>query len=158
MFAAAMSSIDSGVNSISAVVTTDFIDRFRRSPRSERGHVRLAQALALVVGVIVVTASSYMEYVPGNFLEMTKRTHELMVPPLFVLFLLALFVPCGTQVGALVGAFAAFVTGVAIAYQHWVTGTPEISFQWILPGSLAAGVIVGCAVSLLSTWLLRCRR
>ena len=44
MFAAAMSSIDSGVNSITAVVMTDFLDRFGMKPTSEKGHVRRGPA------------------------------------------------------------------------------------------------------------------
>src|SRR5690606_30083233 len=35
MFAAAMSSIDSGVNSITAVVMTDVLDRYGKAPKNE---------------------------------------------------------------------------------------------------------------------------
>ena len=44
LFAAAMSSIDSGVNSITAVVMTDLLDRFGRKPENEAQHVRYARA------------------------------------------------------------------------------------------------------------------
>ena len=54
MFAAAMSSIDSGVNSVTAVVMTDFLDRFGWKPKTEKGHVRVARLLALGIGTIVV--------------------------------------------------------------------------------------------------------
>ena len=54
MFAAAMSSIDSGVNSITAVVMTDFMDRFGYSPKTERSHFIFARVLALCIGAIVV--------------------------------------------------------------------------------------------------------
>lgn len=149
MFAAAMSSIDSGINSISAVVTTDFVDRFRKRPMTEKTHVRFAQTLAFTVGIIVISASSFMEYVPGNFLEMTKRTHELFVAPLFVLFFMALFVPFATPLGAVSGAAAALATAVFVAYADVWSTTELISFQWILPSSLTAGLLVGCLLSLL---------
>ena len=50
MFAAAMSSIDSGVNSITAVVMTDFWDRFGKHPSTERGQILTAKLLAFSMG------------------------------------------------------------------------------------------------------------
>ena len=50
MFAAAMSSIDSGVNSITAVVMTDGLDRFGFKPKSDRSHVMIARCLAFGIG------------------------------------------------------------------------------------------------------------
>lgn len=50
MFAAAMSSIDSGVNSITAVVMTDFLDRFGKHPSTERGQILTAKLLAFSMG------------------------------------------------------------------------------------------------------------
>ncbi|MBD3240159.1 MAG: sodium/solute symporter, partial [Chitinivibrionales bacterium] len=47
IFAAAMSSMDSGINSLSAVVTTDFVRRLRKGPIDERRAVRLARLLTL---------------------------------------------------------------------------------------------------------------
>ena len=50
MFAAAMSSLDSGVNSITAVVTTDFLERFGLMPKTRKGYVRLASVPGLRPG------------------------------------------------------------------------------------------------------------
>ncbi len=86
MFAAAMSSIDSGVNSITAVVLTDFLERFGWTPRSERGNVRAAQLLALAIGVTVVIGSSYMKYIEGNITAVTNKTVNLLTTPIFALF------------------------------------------------------------------------
>ena len=63
MFAAAMSSIDSGVNSITAVVTTDFLDRFGIQPKTEKGHLRAAKLLAFSIGAAVVVGSSFMKLI-----------------------------------------------------------------------------------------------
>ena len=97
MFAAAMSSLDSGVNSITAVVTTDFLDRFGLMPRTRKGHVRLAQCLAFGLGAVVVIGSSYMGYVPGNITGMTQRTTNLLATPAFSLFFFALFCRFGNR-------------------------------------------------------------
>lgn len=148
MFAAAMSSIDSGINSITAVVMTDFVERFRQDKLSEKTRAVASKLMALSIGMLVVLASAFMQYVPGNFLEISMRTQGLFVTPLFALFLLGLFEKRTTEVGAISGAVVGLLAGVAIAYWEPLTGLEEISFQWILPGSLMAAVTAGCLVSL----------
>ena len=111
MFAAAMSSIDSGVNSITAVVMTDFLDRTGIKPKTEKGHVRFAQLLAFAIGVTVVIGSSYMKYIEGNITAQTNKTVNLLTTPIFCLFVFALFIrratPRGVWVGTVVGTTAA---------------------------------------------------
>src|SRR5690606_25220440 len=68
--AAAMSSVDSGVNSITAVVMSDFLQRFGWQPRTEPGALRFSKGMALAIGVAVVGASLFVQHVPGNFTEM----------------------------------------------------------------------------------------
>ena len=74
MFAAAMSSIDSGVNSVTAVVLHDFLGRAGWQPKTEKGELRFAKYLAFTIGVIVVLGSSFMRFIQGNITEMTSET------------------------------------------------------------------------------------
>ena len=128
MFAAAMSSIDSGVNSITAVVMTDYLDRFGKRPQSERGHVLAAKILAFAIGAIVVVGSSFMEHVPGNFTAMTSKVVNLLTTPIFGLFFFALFVPfarpAGVWAGALCGTLVAFLTAFSGPFVTW------LELQW----------------------------
>ena len=99
MFAAAMSSIDSGVNLISSVVLTDFVDRGSSSRRTAGDEIRLARWLGFVVGAIVVAGSAVMHLVPGNITEVTSKTNSLLTAPIFCLFFFALFVPFARPLG-----------------------------------------------------------
>jgi SSS family solute:Na+ symporter len=149
VFAAAMSSIDSGVNSITAVVITDFVERFRPKPMSEQARIRFARRLAFSIGLVVVSTSSFViGRVPGNYLEQAYRTFGLLVTPLFTLFLFALFIPVATQAGAIFGAGMGFVSAFVVAYWDLMTGLPAISVQWIFPVSLVVGILAGCTWSL----------
>ena len=163
MFAAAMSSIDSGVNSITAVIMTDFLDRFGLKPKTDRGHVRLARLLAFSVGAVVVIGSSFMEYVPGNFVGVTQRTTNLLVTPLFALFCFALFIPFARALGVVVGAIYGVSTAVLVAFSGNIYETLQgatffdvsspidatpISFQWIAPLALVVNLGAGMLVSL----------
>ncbi len=116
MFAAAMSSIDSGVNSITAVVVTDWLDRFGRSPKTERGHIRLARCLAFSIGAFVVLTSSLMDRVPGNFTEVTQKTSNLLTTPIFGLFFFALFVPFASPKGVWIGTVCGTITAVVVGF------------------------------------------
>lgn len=154
MFAAAMSSIDSGVNSITAVVMTDFVDRFRLEPLSEKQHMRLARYLAFGIGAFVVATSSLMEHVPGNITSVTQKTSNLLTTPIFGLFFFALFVPFAKPVGVVAGAVCGTITAALIAFSGPIfgmdptTGLDPISFQWISPAAVLVNIVVGCVVSL----------
>ena len=149
LFAAAMSSIDSGVNSITAVVMTDFLDRFGRKPRTEKQHLLLARSLAVTIGVIVVMISTFMKYVPGNFLSVTNKTASLLTVPIAVLFIFALFVPFANAPGVWIAAVASVVTAFLVAFSGVIfgmnpeTGLDPISFQLIAPSALVAGLVFG---------------
>jgi len=135
MFAAAMSSIDSGINSITAVVTSDFLDRFGRSPKTERGHLMFSRVMAFSIGTIVVLCSSLVAVVPGNITEVTNKTVNLLPAPIFGLFFFALFVPfarpagvwAGTICGVLMGAIVAF-SGPLVTLLDLQFGIPAATF------------------------------
>ncbi len=154
LFAAAMSSIDSGVNSITAVVMTDFLGRFGRKPESERKQVIFARCLALTIGIIVVLASTLMEYVPGNITAVTTKTVNLLTVPIFILFFFALFVPFANTRGVWVGVSCSILVAVLIAFSGPIFGMNEevldpVSFQWISPAALVVGMGVGSLACLL---------
>ncbi|MEW4530070.1 sodium-coupled permease [Maioricimonas sp. JC845] len=159
MFAAAMSSIDSGVNSITAVVMTDLMDRFGRRPDTEKKHVLWARCLAFGIGAAVVIGSSFMDRIPGNITAVTNKTANLLTTPIFCLFFFALFVPFAKPAGVWVGAICGTTTAVLIAFSgpifgvHPETGLDPISFQWIAPAAVLVNISTGAIVS----WMLPSR-
>lgn len=153
MFAAAMSSIDSGVNSITAVVTTDLLDRFGFSPKTEKGHIRMARFLALGIGLFIVFFSPVMGNISGNITAMTGKTVNLFVPLIFCLFFFALFVKFSKPAGVWAGWTCGLITAILIAFSGDIfgvnpkTGYDPISFQWTGPVALLVNIIVGTSVS-----------
>lgn len=144
LLAAAMSSLSSGVNSSCAVITVDFIARFR--PDDETDHVRLAKVISWVVGAVVVLLSCLVSFVEGNLLEVTFKVSNLLTVPLFILFFVAIFVPWGTAFGAWAGCIVSSIIAVGIAFFENIFG---LSFLWIMPGALAGGIVAGLIGSLL---------
>ena len=151
MFAAAMSSLDSGINSIVTVFHVDFLGRFRRRKLGKEHSVKLARALVLGIGIAVVLLSAPVGNVPGNITEVTNKTNGLFVAPLFGLFFMCLFVPFATPFGAIVGAAYGFSFAFLWAFWDQLTGGPSLSFQWIYLFPFIVHVVVGSAASLLPT-------
>ena len=116
VFAAAMSSIDSGVNSITAVVTTNYIGRTGWRPKTTKGHLRMAKCIAISVGIIVVMCSSLMKYIDGNITAVTGKTVNLLTTPIFGLFFFALFVKSSRPLGVWIGAICGTATALIIAF------------------------------------------
>ena len=154
--AAAMSSIDSGVNSITAVVVTDFLpgkgdrnEREKMSAEAERGQIRLARILAVVIGLIVISTSALVKFVPGNITAITGKTVNLLPPHIFALFFFALFVKSAKPAGVWLGCAAGTISAVLIGFSGPIfgyradTGTDPVSFIWMAPVSLAVNLAVG---------------
>lgn len=162
MFAAAMSSIDSGVNSITAVVLTDYLDRFDRAPKSERSHMLFARGLAMTIGVIVVTCSGFMGLIEGNITTVTGKTTNLLTVPIFCLFVFALFVPFSTRLGVWAGTICGTTCAILVAFSGEFFGmvtlpdgkeAAPVSFQWIPVTAFVVTLTIGCTVSFLQTHL-----
>lgn len=172
MFAAAMSSIDSGVNSITAVVVTDLTGRRYkanpsptqdaelpaagspyRPPQADDGGQQISSVrwMAFVIGAVVVVGSSFMGAIPGNITAVTTKTANLLATPIFGLFFFALFVPFASPRGVVVGTVCGTATAVLIAFSGPISGAEvdPISFQWIAPAAITVNVVTGCVGSLL---------
>jgi SSS family solute:Na+ symporter len=147
LLAAAMSSLSSGVNSSSAVISQDIVQRLRKVERSDAQQVRLARAASIGVGVIAVLLSTAIGQIQGNMLEVVYKVVNLFVAPLFFLFFMAIFVPWATTLGTWIGAISAVATAITIAFWGDFTGGESISFLCIMPGSLMAGILIGCVCS-----------
>jgi SSS family solute:Na+ symporter len=145
LLAAAMSSLSSGINSSSSVITIDFMDRFRRRAWREAEHIRMARYVSVMVGALVVGLSFYVSLVEGNLLEVAYKVANLLVAPLFVLFFLAMFIPWATSLGTVIAAGCSVAVAVGIAYFEMF----GLSFLWIMPCALVTGVVVGMLASCL---------
>jgi len=149
LFAAAMSSVDSGVNSITAVVVTDYLDRFGKKPETEEKHLRFARWLAVAIGAIVIGLSTVVGKVQGNFFEVTNKIVNLLTVPISLLFFFALFVPFANAKGVWIGTICSVTVAVLVAFSGDLfgvdpeTGFAPVSFQLISPSALIVGLVAG---------------
>ena len=147
---AAMSSLSSGINSSSAVLTSDILPLFRKLKPEKISVVNRARFMSLIVGVLAVSLSSVMDKIPGNVFEVTSKTSNLFVPSLFNLFFMAMFVPFATPVGTITGTLYGSTAAILIAFWDMLTGKPGLSFTWILPVSLFVCISTSTIFSLIT--------
>ncbi|QDU95595.1 sodium:solute symporter family transporter [Lignipirellula cremea] len=170
LLAAAMSSVDSGVNSITAVVMSDFLPpadeeageavRSGLKPSHDLGarqqrRFRQARLLAFAIGALVVATSWLVKYVPGNITDTTMKTVNLLTVPIFCLFFFALFVKIAKPVGVWLGCVVGIIVAVLTAYSGPIFGylvvldsasdpiRDPVSMIWMSPATLAANLLVG---------------
>jgi len=148
LLAAAMSSLSSGMNSTSSVITTDFISLFRSVEPDEKSKILIARWVSVIIGLIVVILSLIVGHVSGNLFEVANKVVNLFVSPLFVLFFLAMFVKSSNAIGVWCGALTSITVAVSIAFWKEITGEEGISFLWIMPAAFILGTLVGSIASL----------
>lgn len=142
LLAAAMSSLSSGLNSTSTVIMEDIIKKRKKAQGklvNERREFKLIKKLTLILGTLVALSTFFLPYVTGNLFDVIQRVVNLVVAPLFVLFIMALFVPFATDRSTVWAGVSSLVIAILIAFFE-IFG---ISSLWITPLSLLWGTIVG---------------
>jgi SSS family solute:Na+ symporter len=92
LMAAVMSSIDSGIHSVTTAIVVDFRDRLRPrwKPENPERDVFLIRVLILMVGTLSVTLACFVGPL-GDVFDIGKKTTAAFGGPLLAVFLLALF-------------------------------------------------------------------
>ncbi len=148
LLAASMSSLSSGINSSALSIINDFIVRFRKNPLADAYQVKLAKIISLAIGVIIVLLSLVIGNVKGNLLELTYKTINLLVGPLFVPFFMAMFVRQAKPTATFIGTLTSAIAATLISFSQELFSI-TISFLWIIPGSFLVGVIISLVLSVL---------
>ncbi|MEM9622411.1 MAG: sodium:solute symporter [Pseudomonadota bacterium] len=139
IFAAAMSSIDSALNSLSATTIEDLLNR--RGQMSERQLFTVSKLATLGWGVFAVFFSYQVENIAPTVLEAINKIGSMANGPLLALFVMALLSPGASQVRVLSGFAAGLITNGIL----WL-GFPEVSWLWWnVTGFVMALAIAGLA-------------
>lgn len=141
VFAAAMSSLDSSLNSVSAVVVTDFYDRFKKT---EGDSLRLARWLTVIVGVFGTGMALYMAAQDvSSIWEKYMEYIGLYGGALFGIFALGIFSRRANGPGVIVGAICGSACLLAAKTR------PEIPFLLYSTIGIIANVVVGYIASII---------
>ena len=123
LFAAAMSSIDSALNSLSASTVEDFYNRFRQG--SELRLFILSKLTTLGWGLFAVVFSFQVEKIAPTVREAINKIGSMANGPLLALFTIAIYCPSLQQRAAIAG----FLGGLCGNGLVWAF-LPDVSWLW----------------------------
>jgi SSS family transporter len=116
IFAAAMSSLDSSMNSITTAVVSDFVEPMQAT-ENKRDHLRLARLLTVLLGVIGTGAAMFLATYEIKYLfDFFQKLVGFFGGGLAGVFLLAVFTTRTNTRGAVLGLVAGGTATIAVAF------------------------------------------
>lgn len=145
MFAAAMSSLDSTLNSLSALTMRDVLDRLLGWKLSPRGELWASKSVTAFWGILCLIFSFFVGGISDTVVESVNKVTSLLAGPMLAVFTLGLFVRRANEKGALVGLLTGGATNAAL----WIFA-PSVSWLWWNVAGWLAGMVTGLITSLLT--------
>ena len=126
LFAAAMSSLDSVLNSLSATTMEDFVRRFHKGkPWSERQELTLSRVITAIWGVVTLIMAFFVGDIASTVLEAINQIGSMANGSILAVFALGLLTTRTHGIGAITG----LLIGIAINGYLWLF-VPSISWLW----------------------------
>jgi SSS family solute:Na+ symporter len=142
LFAAAMSSLDSTLNALSALTMEDVFKRFRKRPLEPRREILLSKLLTALWGAACLSFAFTVDRIAETVIESVNKIGSLLNGPLLAVFMLGMLVKRVEGRGAVSGLLAGFVANVGL----WKFA-PGVSWLWWNPAGFAVAALVAVAVS-----------
>jgi sodium-coupled monocarboxylate transporter 8/12 len=152
IYAASMSTISAGLNSLASATIVDFKQRLSKAPEaSQASQLSHARWITVGYGIVVMGLAFAVSLMPGNLVESVNTIIGLVGGPLLGLFFLGMFTQRATTRGALLGALVGFVALLSLLlYQNGVFTALKppllISFIWFT----SVGCVITMTVGLLT--------
>jgi solute:Na+ symporter, SSS family len=154
VFAAAMSSLDSALNSLAAALTTDFLKRFR--PRvSDAQRLTFAKVVVVTAGVIGIGVGIYSARTEAPLIDLILSFMGYFAGGLLGLFLLGMLTRRANGTGAFIGAITGTLVVLMVTQNDFplprlydLMGFGAIPFIWSTAVGLVVTLVVGYLISL----------
>jgi SSS family transporter len=148
IFAASMSTISSGLNSLTSATLMDFHKRLSQEPeKTDVQQLLRARWITVLYGLLVTGMAFGIGAMKGNLVESVNTIIGLIGGPMLGLFGLCMFTRIATSRGALLGSLVGFIIPLLM---HFEVGGMKVSFLWYAIVGCVTTMLVGCALS----WLL----
>ena len=143
VIAAAMSSLDSSLNSMATVSTVDFYQRFFRPDADSRHYLRVSRRFTLVWAAAIIIPAILYDQSEGSILQTLSRIGSYFVGAKLSMYGLGFFSKHATERGVLVGVVVGFVIIWVVASQT------DIAWPWYCLIGGSVNVVVSIIASLL---------
>ena len=135
IMSAAMSSLSSSVNSLSAVTIEDVVKRFRKD-LTDHEYVKYSRLLSLFWGLVCLFFAFFAGSIEGTIIEVINKVGSIFFGPMLAAFMLALLTKRTHALGANIG----IVVGVLLNMYLWLYVPQVFWFWWNAIGCVATFV------------------
>ncbi|MCK4998683.1 MAG: sodium/solute symporter [Anaerohalosphaera sp.] len=151
IFAAAMSSMDSGINSVATVVMNDFVKPLSSRQLSDAGTVAMSRVFTVVFGVFATIAAFFAAEI-GSIVKAWSTFMSLFAGPVLGIFLLGMLFKRATFAGWVVGCAVSLPVMGYLQFGpkvEWLYWPYESELHWIyyFPVSFLTCFTVGLGAS-----------
>ncbi len=159
IFAASMSTVSAGINSLTSAVLCDFYQTLARPEAlTEKKLLARSRWYTLLFGVLVTGLAFLISMMKGNLVESVNAIIGLVGGPMVGLFLLGIFTKRADTRGAMIGCLAGFAAVLALYVQglyasslppdeHGMAHAPMVSFIWYTMIGSIITMVVGLLTS-----------
>ena len=166
LFAATMSSVDSGINSVSTAVLVDFYQRLCKKQKypwqsendleQSKRQLVLARWLTVFFGLVATVLACFVREIGDNVIDITNKIVNNFSGPMVGIFLLGIFTrkasSWGVLIAPIVGVFSAFVMTVPMRSLFGTSWEIGVSGWWASAIGLIITLTLGYLISLLSNY------
>ncbi len=145
LFAAAMSSLDSTINALSALSMEDVVKQLRRRPMSARAELIASKGLTLFWGAVCLAFAFQVDAVAETVIEAVNKISSLLNGPLLAVFAMGVLTRRVNGAGAVSGLLTGFGGNLLVM---WLL--PGVSWLWWNVTGFLIAWFVGWTVSLLT--------
>ena len=125
IMAAAMSSLDSSINSLSAATMEDIYKKLRRERIDPRKEVRLSKVFTLLWGIFCIVFAFFVRDLAPTVIESINKIGSAFYGPVLAVFFAGIFFTNAKPSAAIIG----LVGGVATNVSLWLF-VPSVSWLW----------------------------
>ena len=141
--AAAMSSLDSSLNSMATVTTLDLYEKFFRKDASAEHYLKASRWFTLLWAVLIIVPAILFTRSGGSVLEILSKIGSFFVGAKVAMFGLGFYSRHTTERGLLIGVAAGFLA------LWFVEVRLDVAWPWYCPLGGAVSVAVGWLASVL---------
>lgn len=143
LFSAAMSSLDSTINSLSATTSKDIYERLYVRGRWKINELKVSRSFTIFWGVVCIAFSFVAGEISDSVIESINKIGSTVNGPILALFMLGILTSRANGLGACTGLLAGFFGNLAL----WKFA-PGISWLWWNVIGFVVAFAVGYVVSL----------
>lgn len=150
IFAASMSTISAGLNSLASATMVDFHQRLSQKPLpKDEIQIRHARRWTLFYGLLVIGLAFYVSNLNDSLVEATNTIIGLVGGPILGMFICGIFIPRIGGRSILIGTVLGFTISLCVAYQKKIFAglSLPISFLWYTAVGTGTTILAAYIVS-----------